>query len=325
MHIRTMGVAGLNRLWATVAVAAFLVGAGSADRVPHAFAQEPQATFRGGVDLVTVRAVVRDRRGRAVTGLQQRDFQLLARGIAQPITSFDSEPGPVGLALLFDVSGSMELSARAERAREASYFLLSQLRSGIDEAAIFAFDSRLHHVEPFTSDIDQLRGRLASVTPWGVTSLHDAIAETAEAVRADGSRRRAIVVLTDGIDTSSRLSPAAVSRIASSIDVPVYILTIVRPIDVQLERARGERVEADYGTLSDLARWTGGDHFPSTGTAESSTAARRIVDELRHQYLIAFEPSDAPGWHPLEVRVRHRDHTVQARSGYVAGPVRRTS
>jgi Ca-activated chloride channel homolog len=320
-----MGTVALRRIWAVIAAAAFVAGAATADRVPPAFAQGPQPTFRAGVDLVTVRAVVRDRRGRTVTGLQQSDFQLLARGIAQPIATFDSDPGPVGLAVLFDISGSMELSTRAERAREASYFLLSQLRDGVDEAAIYAFDSQLHLVEPFTSNIGGLRGRLARLSPWGVTSLHDAIAATAQAIEADASRRRAIVVLTDGLDTSSRLSPAEVSRIASGIDVPVYLLTVVGSIDAHAERVRTARAQPDTGTLSDLARWTGGELFASSGSAESSTAARRIVEELRHQYLIAFEPSGVPGWHPLEVRVRHRDHTVQARSGYVAGPTRQAS
>jgi Ca-activated chloride channel homolog len=320
-----MVTVGLKRIWTAVALAAFMAGSATVHRAPEAYAQEPQPTFRGGVDLVTVRAVVRDRRGRAVTGLQQADFQLLARGIAQPITTFDSDPGPVGLAVLFDVSGSMDLSERANRAREASYFLLSQLRDGHDEAAIYAFDRRLHLIQPFTSDISGLRARMSRLEPWGVTSLHDAIAETAEALQAEGLRRRAIVVLTDGLDTSSRLTPAEVSRIASGIDVPVYILRVARSIDLHAERARATRERPDEGTLSDLARWTGGDLFPSTGTADSSTVARRIVDELRHQYLIAFEPSSAPGWHPLEVRVRNRDLTVQARSGYVAGPSRRTS
>lgn len=321
-----MRTCAMRRIWVTTALLAFVAGAASAGRTPGAHAQETQPTFRAGVDLVTVRAVVRDRRGRAVTGLQQKDFRLLARGVDQPISAFDSDPGPVGLALLFDVSGSMDLSAKSERAREASYFVLSQLRSGHDEAAIYAFDSRLHLVESFTTAIDELRGRLTRVRPWGVTSLHDAIAAAAQAMQAEAGRRRALVVLTDGIDTSSRLAPAEVSRIASGIDVPVYILTIVRPLDLRSdERSRDGEGEPPLGTLADLARWTGGHLFSSTATNESVAAARQIVEELRHQYLIAFEPSGDPGWHPLEVRVRHRDHTVQARSGYVAGPPRPTS
>jgi VWFA-related protein len=221
----------------------------------------------------------------------------------------------------------MDVSAKLERAREASYFLLSKLRSGVDEAAIYAFDSRLHLVQPFTTDIDGRRGRLSDVEPWGVTSLHDAIAAAAESVGRQHSRRRALVVLTDGIDTSSRLSAPEVSRIASAIDVPVYVMAIVSPIDLQdAEGRRDIRSDAArQGSLADLARWTGGQLFSTTSSAQSSQAAQRIIDELRTQYLLAFEPGSQSGWHPLEVRVRNKDYVVQARSGYVAGQFRSSS
>jgi Ca-activated chloride channel family protein len=317
-----MTLRGARRVWWTAAVLAFVAGAAASGQEA-----QPQPTFRSGVDLVTVRAVVRDGRGRPITNLQPQDFTLIDRGVARPISSFDQDPGPVGLALLFDVSGSMDVAAKVERAREASYFLLSNLRSGRDEAAIYAFDSRLHLVQPFTTNIDGLRGRLSDVEPWGVTSLHDAIAAAAESVGTQKARRRALVVLTDGIDTSSRLSAAEVSRVASAIDVPVYVMAIVSPIDLQdAEGRRDVRSDAErQGSLADLARWTGGQLFSTTSSAQSSQAAHRVIDELRNQYLIAFEPGTQPGWHPLEVRIRNRDYTVQARSGYVAGQSRPSS
>jgi Ca-activated chloride channel family protein len=301
--------------WLTgVALAGFLAGAASA--------QEPQPTFRSGVELVTVRAIVKDGRGRPVTDLEREDFSLLDRGVVRKLASFDREAGAVGMALLFDVSGSMDVASKLHRARETAFFLLSNLRSGQDEAAIYAFDSKLHLVQPFTTDLDNLRGRLSSINPWGVTSLHDAIASAAQLVDPQGRRRRALVVLTDGVDTSSRLKPAEVSRIASAIDVPVYVMTIVAPVDAY---KRGMDEAMPDGSLSDLARWTGGRLFVTTAPADSSLAARQILDELRHQYLLAFEPGPQPGWHPLEVRVKNRDYVVRARSGYVAGQSRPTS
>jgi Ca-activated chloride channel homolog len=301
------------RWWTVVALGGFLAGV--------AAAQEPQPTFRASVDLVTVRAVVKDARGRPVTNLEQTDFVLLDRSRPKRISNFDREPGPVGLALLFDVSGSMDVASKLERARETAFFLLSNLRTGQDEAAVYAFDSRLHLVQPFTSDLDNLRARLSNINPWGVTSLHDAIASAAQVIDPQGRRRRALVVLTDGVDTSSKLKPAEVSRIASAIDVPVYVITIVSPIDVRED----ETAAAPEGTLADLARWTGGELFVTTAPSESSQAARRIIDEMRHQYLIAIEPSPEAGWHPLEVKVKNREYVVRARSGYVAGRARPTS
>jgi VWFA-related protein len=172
---------------------------------------------------------------------------------------------------------------------------------------------------------------LSTVSPWGVTSLHDAIAAAAESMdvttKSIDTKRRALVVLTDGLDNASRLAPPEVSRIASAIDVPVYIVAIVQPIDLQ-DGSGNRDVRGDAqreGSLADLARWTGGHLFSTVVPAQSSAAARRILDDLRHQYLIAFEPGREPGWHPLELRVREKDHTVQARSGYVAGQTRKTS
>jgi len=266
-----------------------------------------------------------------VTDLEQADFQLLDRGVARPITTFDRERSGVGVALLFDVSGSMDVASKTERAKELAFFLLSNLREGQDEAAVYAFDSSLHLVQPFTTDLSALKGRLSTVSPWGVTSLHDAIAATAESMGVNAktiaTRRRALVVLTDGVDNASRLAPAEVSRIASAIDVPVYIVAVVQPIDLQ-DGSGNRELKGDaarQGSLSDLARWTGGQLFSTTVPAQSSAAARRILEDLRHQYLLAFEPGTQPGWHPLELRVRQKDHSVQTRSGYVAGPPRPTS
>jgi Ca-activated chloride channel family protein len=276
-----------------------------------------QPTFRAGVELVTIRAIVRDGKGRPVTNLSAKDFELIDNGASVPIMAAEQDSGPVGLALLFDISGSMDIDERFSRARETSYFLLSGLRTGEDEAAIFAFDSGLHVVQPFTSELDRLRGSLSSFSPWGMTSIHDAIASASRSMDSRATKRRALVVLTDGFDTASKLGAAEVSRIASSIDLPVYLVAVVPSIDDPRINEDGNR--ALVGDLADLARWTGGELFVATTTPEASTIARQVVSELRQQYLIAFPPGQKPGWHAIEVRVRRKGYTVQARGGYVAG------
>jgi len=128
-------------------------------------------------------------------------------------------------------------------------------------------------------------------------------------------------VLTDGADNWSKLSPSEVSGLASAIDVPVYIFGIVPSIDNPSEEASTKSVSgsAFAGPLADLASWTGGHVFVASTPGQRSIAARQIIDELRHQYLIAFESSGRPGWHPLVVRARNKDLIVRARSGYIAG------
>ena len=204
--------------------------------------------FKAGVDLVTVSATVRDRKGRLVTGLEARDFEVVDGGERRAISQFRTDRAPLSLAILFDVSGSMDVADRMTAARFAAHHLLSWLEPGRDEAALFAFDSRLHEVAPFTVDTRALNGALGEVDPFGATSLHDAIAEAADRVAARNHPRRAVVVLTDGIDTASSRTPAQVSGLASAIDVPVYVIATVLPIDDPelgprhaAERAAGRR------------------------------------------------------------------------------------
>src|SRR5262249_50677193 len=192
------------------------------------------------------------------------------------------------------------------------------------EAAVYTFDTRLDEVAPFTTGLRTLPKAMTTVVPFGATSLHDAIAQTARRVGTREGRRRAVVVLTDGNDNASHLSPAQVSEVASEIDVPVSIFGMVASIDNPTSDTATNSVERSAlgGPLADLAAWTGGHVFVASTPGQRSAAARQIVDELRHQYLIAFESNGTPGWHPLVVRAKQKDLTVRARSGYIAGQSR---
>jgi len=228
----------------------------------------------------------------------------------------------VKLGLLFDASGSMRVGRKAVDARQAAKHLLAALR-GKDEAAVFSFDTRLDRVKEFTADLQSLDASLETInTPFGQTSLYDAIAEAAGVVAAHGRgggrlpHRSALVVLTDGIDTRSRQTTAQVAAIASAIDVPVYVIAVMSSID---DPQTDETPSFDVSGLQELARTTGGDMFTASAPAHASIAARRIVDELRHQYVLAFEASGGDGWRRVEVRARDPKFTVRARTGYSAG------
>jgi len=292
----------------------------------HVFAQEPPiSTFRSSIDVVSVSAVVRDRKGRFVGNLQRKDFTVAEAGQPRPILDFRAQAdGPVKLAMLFDISGSMRVGTKAVDARQAARHVFGALKPG-DEAALFSFDTRLDRVTPFTSDIDSLVAGLDKVqSPYGQTSLYDAIAETARLVASEGPgkgrvpQRSAVVVLTDGIDTRSRLTSEQVSTIASTIDIPVYIVAVVATID---DPRNAVTVAPEMtGALPDLAKLTGGEMFVASAPAHASLAARQIVDELRHQYMLAFEASSQrEGWRPVEVRARDGALTVRARAGYISG------
>ncbi len=285
-------------------------------------ASEPaQATFKGGVDLVTVSVVVQDRNGRPVTNLLRADFEIVDAGERRAIADFRAEPAPISIAVLFDISGSMDVAHKLSAARDAVGHLVRWLDAGHDQVALFAFDTRLQELLPFTTALSDAVRRLDSLRPFGSTSLYDAIAETGRRLTARGGSRCAVVAVTDGVDNHSHLTPSEVSGIASEIDVPVYILAVVSPLD---HRGTGAAVDRSSdsplaGSLDSLTRWTGGALFVASAPAHASVAARQIVTELRQQYLMAFEPSERAGWHPLEIRTRDARFTVRARSGYIAG------
>jgi len=281
----------------------------------------PIATFKSGVDLVTVSIAVRDSHGRVVRNLTKGDFQIIDSGIARPIKDFYFGESPISLAILLDISGSMGVGGNMDRARDAVRTVLARLEARGDEAAFYTFDSKLQEVVQFTTELNRIRSVSLAGRPWGMTSLYDAVAATARAAADRPNRHRAVLVITDGVDTGSRMKPQEVSGIESSIDVPVYLLTVVNPLDhpggeYAVIEAAGER--NDVGSLSDLARWTGGDMRICSMPEHTTAAVDDLFNELRYQYLITFEPGPAPGWHPLEIRTQKKNLVVHARGGYMA-------
>ena len=278
------------------------------------------------MEVVTVSAAVRDRRGRVVRDLKSSDFEVLDSGAIRQIRDFYSGEAAISLALLLDISGSMAVGGNIERARHAIGFATSLLTGKDDEAALFTFDSKLEEVVSFTKDVERIKRVSLEGRPWGMTSLYDAIAAAAKDVAARANRHRALLVITDGVDTGSRMSAPEVSGIASSIDVPVYLLTVVTPLDHpggDYAVIAADGAGTSIATLADLSRWTGGSMRVASAPAHTLEAIRDVFAELRYQYVITFEPGTRPGWHPLEVRTRNRDLTVHARSGYMTtGPAR---
>ena len=297
-------------------------------QVPSPPETQPPPRFKSSIDVVSVAAVVRDKKGRFVSDLSKEDFKIVEGGVPRKILDFRAEAnGPVKMALLVDISGSMRVGGRAVDAQQMAKHLFAALRP-IDQSAIFTFDTGLDQVSAFTSDRGRLEKALEKAQkPYGQTSLYDATAKIARVVATESRnsaglpQRSAVVVITDGIDTKSQLTPEQVASIASEIDVPVYIVAVMAKIDDPRERDADEDKGSDgipATRLQELAQRTGGELFMASAPAHASVAARQILGELRHQYVLAFEASTRQGWRPLEVRAKD-GQTVRARSGYTAG------
>jgi Ca-activated chloride channel homolog len=278
-----------------------------------------QTTFRAGVEAVAISITIRDSRGRVVPGLSAGDFEVMDSGLRTPITDFFAGEGPVSLAVLIDISGSMAVDGNMARAQETVSLLMASLQP-LDEASLYTFDSQLNQVVAFTSDLTHLRRASFSGKPWGSTSLFDSIGTTAQAVAGRTNRHRALVVISDGVDTASRLSASEVSGIAAAIDVPVYLIRVAGSVDRWDDKAATQ--PSGRAALADLARWTGGDIREVSKPSDTQGSIREVLSELRHQYVVTFEPGTRPGWHPIEVRMRKKNMFAHTRGGYVAGPAR---
>ena len=287
-----------------------------------AAAQDAPPVFKSSVVVVPISASVRDAHGRAVTTLHAADFEVRDNGVQRPILEFDvNDQTPITIAILVDTSGSMSDGVKIDTAREFVRRLSASLLDGRDEVGLFTFDGGLHQQHPFTQHPAAVNGSFTDIAPFGITSLYDAIAETARRLEERPARRRAIIVLTDGVDTGSAISPSDVSSRASAIDAPVYVVATVPRVDQARYMDRTATATANARSTADardLALWTGGDMFWATGTEDAAARADQILTEIRHQYMIVIEAAAVDDWRPLEVRVRRRHLVVRARAGYFA-------
>jgi Ca-activated chloride channel family protein len=279
--------------------------------------------FGSGTDLVVLSAVAVDKKGRPVTNLRRDEFRVYEDGRPQPLQHFSRGPGlPSRLLILVDASGSMNAELREASVRMAIIQILSSLAPD-DEAALAGFDSRYFGLVPFTRDRDQITAAFSELKPWGTTALHDGLDKAAHDLASHGEGRRAVVVITDGMDTASRRTPDEVIARSKALDVPIYTVSVVSPLDdPQSERFAGEENQgaATEGALvlERYAELSGGAAFIVSDFRNLKLAADRIVGELKHQYRLGYDPPPGPAtFRRVEVRSTRRGVVVKTRSGYV--------
>jgi len=274
-------------------------------------------------DLVVFSATAVDGKGRPVTNLRREDFRVYDEGRARPIAHFHGGLGlPARILILLDASGSMGGQDRVANARQAASQLLFAL-SPEDEVAVAGFDSRYWGVVAFTRDRQAVRRGLESITPFGSTALHDALDKGARDIASHGEGRRAVVVLTDGVDTSSQKTANEVIARSRALDVPIYAVSVVSPLDdpgspsFLGKRDAGEAVAAAE-TLARYADLSGGAAFRVSNVAGLRIAAVQIASELKHQYRLGWDPSQGPNrFRRVVVSTTRKGVTVRTRSGYV--------
>jgi VWFA-related protein len=192
---------------------------------PPATGDQPSFRFKTGVELINVTATVTDENGRFVSGLGKDDFRVYQDEQLQTVTHFNNERVPVSLGIVLDTSGSME-GEKMIAAREALNSFLDQLNDPDDEVFLYRFDNHPVLVEGRTHDKRKLSYELARIQPRGGTALYDAVADAVPLAQSGHNRKRALVIISDGNDTSSRTDIQSLKRIIREAEVLVYAIGI---------------------------------------------------------------------------------------------------
>lgn len=300
----------------TVGVVVALLGSAAALADPPA-ANRP--VFRSEVEAVNLAVSISDGQ-HYVTGLRQDDFQIYENGVRQELSIFAQQQTPISLAILLDVSLSME--QKIAQAEEAAARFVRQLRPQ-DEAEIVFFNDRVRVVQDFTADTARLDAAIRGAQPSGGTALYTAVyvslKDLARQRREGELRRLAMVVLSDGEDTASLVSDEQALALARKSDIGVYGISLRGPRGAS--SGRNDNGMSRF-FITSLSRETGGEaHFP-TALGQLNTVYEQVLDELRSQYSIGYVSNNAQRdgkWRNIVVRLLGRpDLRIRHKPGYFA-------
>ena len=302
-----MGTPGNRRRYPLLTGLALLIACSAA-----AFAQQ---RFRGGIDLVSLSVTVNDGT-KYVTDLKQDEFEVYEDGIKQSVSFFSKAQQPIALAILLDTSASMD--QRLEIAQEAAIGFARRIRPE-DVMEVIDFDSQVRILQTFTNNVGDLEKAIRSTSVNGSTSLYNAIyislkeLKKVRAQTAEDIRRQAIIVLSDGDDTSSLVEYEEVLDLAKRSETLIYSIGLK-----QNNTAVVEFKEAEF-VLKQLANETGGRAFFPTSVAELSGIYQQISEELANQYSLAYSSRNTArngAWRRVDVRLTRPGLQPRTRRGY---------
>ncbi len=292
-----------------------------------AFAQDKPEELRGyavTVTSVTLAVTVQDGRGRYVNDLVQADFTVTENGAPRTISRFSHDfNAPLSLTILLDVSGSMALQDKMAECRPALARFVTDLLKPGDEAALLIFaDGEVEVASGYSEDKTRLLEVLAGTEAYGKTALNDAVAVSPEYARKGRHEKKALLLVTDGIENDSQYSPAQAAEIARKVDVPIYTIGYKIPLDEQLlskhKRAPGLTSGGIVESLESFSRATGGKAFFVNTPAELAGSLGEIRRETGYQYILGYTSHSSPeeGFTRIKVLTKNRKLRVRAREGY---------
>jgi len=270
--------------------------------------------IRTSTELVVLNVTVSDKAGQYMRSLKAGDFKVYEDGVEVPkssIVSFELEEAPYAAVVLLDSSGSMD--TRFSLARSAAIRFLDGLRDE-DVAAVYRFDSKVERVQEFSGGRD-LAPMAYGIRAKGMTTLNDAIVQAAKVLADRAEKRRAIVILSDGMDTYSKATSDKAVESALTVGATIFA------VDMSSLDTPGHANKQSAMQLKSFAEKTGGRLVTTPGGPELRDAFTSIAQELSHQYTIAYRPTNTTRdgkWKALEVKVDREGSIVRTRKGYRA-------
>ncbi|MDQ3257823.1 MAG: VWA domain-containing protein [Acidobacteriota bacterium] len=276
-----------------------------------AWRRQDDEVVRVNADLVVLNVTVTDQQGKYAHKIPRAGFKILEDGREQPISTFSVEETPFAAALLLDISGSME--GRISMARAAAIRFLDGLRPE-DVAAVYSFDTKVEQVQDFSPGRD-LPPMAYELRAQGYTALNDAIVRAAIDISQRTEKRRAIVVLSDGMDTRSKATSDKALSSALAADATIYTVDLSDPSEPAGRRQFG------VGALKNFASKSGGRYVPAPGGKALSDAFAGIVEELSNQYTVGYQPTNRARdgrWRAIDIQLARSDLNARTRRGYRA-------
>jgi len=247
-------------------------------------APAPRANIRVESTMVLIPVTVTDPLNRFVTGLDKENFKLFEDKKEQDILQFSSEDAPLSIGVVFDCSGSM--GSKLEKSRQAVAQFI-RTANPEDEFFLVQFNDTADLVQSFTQNLEEIQNRLAFTQSKGRTALLDAIYLSLHEMKKARNPRKALLLISDGGDNSSRYTETDIKNLVKEADVQIYAIGIYEPIGA---RSRTPEELAGPGLLTEVAEQTGGRQYAVENLAELADIAAKIGVELRNQYIIGYSP-----------------------------------
>jgi Ca-activated chloride channel family protein len=264
-----------------------------------AAAAKPHPNLRIDTNLVLVPVSVCDPTNRPVMGLELEHFKIFDDRVEQKLTHLAMDDEPVAVGLVFDISGSMGPKLRTARLAAAQFFKTANPE---DEFFLVEFNDTPRLVTPLTPDFEGIQNQLTFAQSKGRTALLDAIMLAIHEIKKSRKNRKALLIISDGGDNSSRYTEGEVRNMVRETDVLIYAVGVYEPFG---SRGRTSEEASGPGLLGDLSEQTGGRHFPAD-VNELPDIAAKIGIELRNRYVLGYSPSDQQRdgrFHKVEVKL----------------------